>query len=173
VATTGVVPSARYGASVSGVSCLLVRQLGTMTAEVFGKMSGRSVTARLGLRGIDPRVGLLLRPLRAWCEEVWRGDVSSEVLQDAWRWAQRTVGLSSRPARSAVSAAAAFIATLARISWKSPSYDSFITREGHLVRIGHVDVVMIMRMAVDDMMVALAVDSEVAKDMSDLDGSRG
>ncbi len=173
VVATGVVPSAKYGAAVTGTSCLMIRQLGTMAAEAFGRMGGRSVTARLAVRGADHRVDILLRPLRAWCEEVWRGEVDSAILRDAWMWAQKSVGLSANPARAATTAAAAFISTLARLLWKSPSYDSVLTREGHLLQIGVVDVSLVMRMAVDDMTAVLAADSEVAKDMADLSGDRG
>ncbi len=144
-----------------------------MAAEVFGRISGRSVTARLSMRGVDPRVNLLLRPVKAWCEEVWRGDVEPAVMQDAWKWAQRTVGLSAQPVRAASTAAASFISAVARLGWKSPSFDSVLTREGHLLQIGKVDVVAIMRLAVDDLCAMLAADSEVAKDLSDTTGARG
>ncbi len=96
-----------------------------------------------------------------------------DIPRDAWVGAQTSVGLSARPTRAATTAAAAFVATLARLAWKSPAFDAVLTREGHLLRIGEVDVVLVMRIAVDDMAAALAVDSEVAKDMADLTGARG
>ncbi len=173
VTITGAVPGARYGASVTGVSCVMVRQLGTMAAEVHGRLNGRSVTARLGVRGSDPRFEVLLRPLRAWVEEVWRRELDVDLLQDAWKWAQRTVGLSARPTRAATTAAAAYLSTIARLGWKCPSFDAVLTREGFLLRVGDVDVTAVMRLAVDDLAIVLAADSEIAKDIEDLSGERG
>ncbi len=136
VMATGVAPAAKYGASVTGPSNALVRELGSLTAEAFGRMRGRSVWARLGIRGADHRVGLVLRPIRAWVEALWEGRVSRDDMTQAWRYAQRVTGLSRRPHRTANGAARSFIAALGRLGWRSPAVDTVLTREGHTLRIG-------------------------------------
>ncbi len=173
MAATVVAPAAKYGASVTGPSCAMVRELGSMTAEAYGRMGGRSVWARLGLRGADHRVGLVLRPVRAWVEAVWVGRVSREDMMEAWKYAQRVTGLSARPHRTANGAARSYIAALGRLGWSSPSVDTVLTREGHILRIGEVDVVTVMRYAEDDLMVKMAVDSAVGRDLNDPLGERG
>ncbi len=173
VAATGLAPAAKYGASVTGPSCAVVRQLGSVTAEAYGKMGGRSVWARLGVRGADHRIGLILKPVRAWIEAVWEGRLGREDMADAWRYAQRITGLSRRPHRTANGAARSFIAALGRLGWHSPSVDTVMTREGHLLRVGDVDVVTIMRYAEDDLMARMGVESAVGRDMNDPLGERG
>ncbi len=173
VAATGLAPIARYGASVTGVACRVLRQLATITAEVFGPTGGRSATARLAVRGADTRIDIILRPVQAWLEEVWKGEVDPSDMEVAWKAAQGSTGLSSQPHRSATSSAAAYIAALARIGWKSPAFDAVLTREGHVIRVGEADVKMLMRLAVDDLQHMMAVDSEVARDFMDFTGSRG
>ncbi len=173
VVATGVAPAARYGASVTGPSCALVRELGTITAEAFGRMGGRSVWARLGVRGADHRIGLVLRPVRAWVEAVWEGRLDREDMEEAWKLAQRVTGLSARPHRTANGAARSYIAALSRLGWSSPAVDAVLTREGHLLRIGQMDVVSVMRHAEDDLMVMMAAESAVGRDMNDPLGERG
>ncbi len=170
---TGVAPAAKYGASVTGPSCALVREVGSVTAEAFGRMCGRSVWARLGVRGADHRVGLVLRPIRAWLEAVWEGRVNMEDMMEAWKYTQRVTGLSRRPHRTANGAARSYIAALGRLGWRSPAVDTVLTREGHILRVGEVDVVAIMRYAEDDLMVKMAVESAVGRDMNDPLGERG
>ncbi len=170
VAATGIAPAAKYGATVTGPSCALVRELGSLTAETFGKMRGRSVWARLGVRGADHRIALILRPIRAWVEAVWQGRVSADDMLDAWRYAQRVTGLSTRPHRTANGAARSFIAALTRLGWRSPAVDALLTREGHLLRVGEVDVVTIMRYAEDDLMIRMGAESAVGKDINDPPG---
>ncbi len=158
---------------MTGPSCAVVRQLGSVTAETYGRMGGRSVWARLGVRGADHRIGLILKPVRAWVEAVWGGRLRAEDLADAWKYAQRVTGLSRRPHRTANGAARSFIAALGRLGWKSPSYDAVLTREGHLLRIGDADVVMVMRYAEDDLMVRMGLESAVGRDVNDPLGERG
>ncbi len=153
--STGVAPSARYGASVTGPSVAMVRELGAITAGAFGPMGGRSVWGRLGVRGADHRIGLILTPIRAWLEAVWEGEVGKDDLLAAWKYAQRVTGLSARPHRSALGAARSYVAALTRLGWRSPSVDAVLTREGHLLKVGEVDVVLIMRCAEDDLMVQM------------------
>ncbi len=173
VAATGVAPAAKYGASVTGPSCALDRELGSVTAEAYGRMGGRSVWARLGVRGSDHRIGLVLRPIRAWLEAVWEGRLSLEDMEDAWKFAQRVTGLSRRPHSTANGAARSFIAALGCLGWRSPSVDAVLTREGHVLRVGEVDVVAIMRQAEDDLMVRMGVESAVGRDINDPLGERG
>ncbi len=173
VVATGLAPSAKYGATVTGPSCALVRQLGTVAAGAYGPMGGRSVWGRLGVRGMDHRVGLILAPTRAWLEAVWEGRVEEEELLAAWRFAQRVTGLSKRPHSTAHGAARSYIAALTRLGWRSPSVDAVITREGHVMRIGEVDVTMVMRCAEEDLAVQMGVDSAVGKDINDSLGERG
>jgi hypothetical protein len=136
-------------------------------------MGGRSVWARLGIRGADHRIGLILKPVRAWLEAVWECRLRVEDMVDAWRYAQRVTGLSRRPHRTANGAARSFIAALGRIGWRSPSFDTVLTREGHLLRIGDADVVTVMRYAEDDLMVRMGLESAVGRDMNDPLGERG
>ncbi len=173
VVSTGVAPAARYGATVTGPSCSLVKDLGTMAAGAFGPMGGRSVWGRLGVRGADHRASLILAPIKAWLEAVWEGRVEQEELLAAWRYAQRVTGLSKRPHASAHGAARSFIAALTRVGWRSPAVDTVLTREGHMLRIGEVDVVMVMRCAEDDLAVQMGVDSAIGRDINDLLGERG
>ncbi len=173
VVATGIAPAAKYGASVTGPSVAMVRELGSVTAEAFGRMGGRSVWARLGVRGADHRVGLVLRPVRAWVEAVWEGRVNKEDMAEAWKYAQRITGLSARPHRTANGAARSYIAALGRLGWSSPAVDTVLTREGHILRIGEVDVVAVMRYAEDDLMVKMAVESAGGRDINDPLGERG
>ncbi len=136
-------------------------------------MGGRSVWGRLGVRGMDHRIGLILAPVRAWLEAVWEGRVEEEELLAAWRFAQRVTGLSKRPHSTAHGAARSYIAALTRLGWRSPSVDAVITREGHVMRIGEVDVTMVMRCAEEDLAVQMGVDSAVGKDINDSLGERG
>ncbi len=129
--------------------------------------------ARLGTRGADQRIDLILKPVRAWVEAVWRRRLPAETMTEAWRYAQRRVGLSTAPHRAAHGAARSFVAALVRLGWKTPSFDSVLTRTGKLLRIGEVDVVTVMRFAVDDLMVQMGVASSVARDMNDLTGETG
>ncbi len=147
--------------------------MGSLTAETYGRMGGRSVWARLGIRGADHRIGLVLRPIRAWLEAVWEGRLSADDMMDAWRYAQRVTGLSARPHRTANGAARSYIAALRRLGWRSPAVDAVLTREGHPLRVGEVDVVAIMRYAEDDLMVRMGVESAVGKDINDPLGERG
>ncbi len=173
VAATGIAPSASYGASVTGPSNGLVRSLGSTIADTYGKMGGRSVWARLGVRGADRRVDLILKPVRAWVEAVWRRRLPVATMVEAWRYAQRKAGLSTAPHRAAHGAARSFIAALARLGWQSPSFDSVLTRTRKLLRVGEVDVVTLMRFAVDDLAVQMALASSVARDINDLTGETG
>jgi hypothetical protein len=140
---------------------------------VYGPMGGRSATARLAVRGADTRVDIVLRPVQAWLEEIWKGEVDPSDMEVAWKAAQGSTGLASQPHRSATSSAAAYIAALTRIGWRSPAFDAVLTREGHVLRVGDVDVKMLMRLASDDLQYMMAVDSEVARDFMDVAGSRG
>ncbi len=173
VVATGLAPVAKYGATVTGPSNSLVRELGSVAAEALGPMGGRSVWGRLGVRGLDHRVGLVLAPVRAWAEAVWEGMVDEDSMLTAWRYAQRVTGLSSRPHLTAQGAARSYIAALTRLGWRSPSFDAVITREGHVMRIGEVDVTMLMRCAEDDLAVQMGVDSAIGRDMNDAIGERG
>ncbi len=92
---------------------------------------------------------------------------------DAWRYAQRTTGLSARPHSTANGAARSFVAALRRLGWRSPAYDALLTREGHLLKVGDVDVVTIMRYAEDDLMVRMGIESAVGRDINDPLGERG
>ncbi len=173
VVSTGLAPAARYGATVTGPACSLVRELGAVAAGAFGPMGGRSVWGRLGIRGADHRVGLVLAPIKAWMEAVWEGRMEVDEMIAAWRYAQRVTGLSRRPHATANGAARSYIAALSRVGWRSPSVDAVLTREGHLMRVGEVDVVMIMRCAEDDLAVQMGVDSAIGRDINDLLGERG
>ncbi len=173
VAATGLAPAAKFGASVTGPSVAVVRQLGSVAAETYGRMGGRSIWARLGVRGADHRVGLILKPVQAWMESLWEERLTREDMTDAWRYAQRITGLSRRPHSTANGAARSFIAALSRLGWRSPAVDTVLTREGHLLRVGETDVVTIMRYAEDDLMAKMGVESAVGRDINDVLGERG
>ncbi len=106
-------------------------------------------------------------------EAVWEGRIDKDDMGEAWKYAQRVTGLSARPHRTANGAARSYIAALRRLGWSSPSVDTVLTREGHILRIGDVDVVTIMRYAEDDLMVKMAVESAVGRDLNDPLGERG
>ncbi len=173
VVSTGVVHSAKYGATVTGPSRALVRELGAIAAGALGPMGGRSVWGRLGVRGMDHRIGLVLAPVRAWLEAVWEQEVDADDMLAAWRYAQRVTGLSARPHRMAVGAARSYVAALTRLGWQSPSVDAVLTREGHVMRVGEVDVTAIIRCAEDDLMAQMGLDSAIGLDINDPLGERG
>ncbi len=173
VLRTGVVPAARYGASVSGVADGALQRLASAAAEVYGHARGRSTTARLAIRRADPRVGIVLKPLVEWTETIWRGDLPDHIVHDAWFSAQKAVGLSKRPHQSVTGGADAYIATLRRLSWKSPSPTTVITCDGDLFDLTKIEPRTIIEYAVADYNSISSARSSVAADFTDYDGLRG
>ena len=59
--------------------------------------------------------------------------VGEEDMVDAWRYAVRIVGMSTRPNRVVEGGAGAYFAALRRVGWKAPSAHSLKTQGWHRV----------------------------------------
>ncbi len=88
VARTGLVPAARYGASLTGVGDAQLRSLATAAAEVRGTLRGRSSTARLAVHREDPRPSINIKPIMEYVNTPWNRDMAVDVMDDAWKIAQ-------------------------------------------------------------------------------------
>ncbi len=78
----------------------------------MGRMKGRSKTARLAISDQDVRIPLMILPVEAWLVAIWNQEVTDEDSLDAWRQAQREVGLSARPHSAVKDGAGAYIAAI-------------------------------------------------------------
>ncbi len=173
VVRTGLVPSARFGTSVTGVSNAALRSVATAAAQVLGDMHGRSATARLALQGDDPRHGIILRPIMEWTSAIWAMTLPTEIFADAWKFAQKHVGLSRRPHQAVTGGAGTFVAALMRLGWSTPSFDSVRTRDGEILMLGEVEPRVVREYAEADLRLVSAAASAVADDFMDYDGTIG
>ena len=94
---TGAAPALRYGAGVCGVPDTSIRAVRRFSCAVQGEMRGRSTFARLQLASFDIGASMAVDPIVEWARAVWDGLACPEDMRAAWRYAVRTVGLSSRP----------------------------------------------------------------------------
>ncbi len=117
-------------------------------------------------------MAIILQSVRAWAVNVWYQLLPDDVLLDAWKQAQREVGLAKYPQRMVSGGAGAFISTLRHLGWASPTFDSVTTREGALLHIREVDVKMILRAAEEDARAVLASHSDVARDFDEMTMAR-
>ncbi len=173
VVRTGWASMVRYGVTTTGVTDSVLNKLASAGATAMGNMGGRSKTARLAIRDQDIRVPIIILPVEAWSTAVWNSEVPDEELLDAWRQAQREVGLASRPHAAVRDGAGAYIAALKRLGWLSPSPTTVITRGRAQVDLKATDPRTVKRFAIEDAKTMLAAKSEVAMDIHDLGSAKG
>ncbi len=173
VERTQFIPAVRFGISVTGITDASLRKVRYASAVAHGPMGRRSTTARLAATGYDPGLEIVLAPLKDWITDVWDQTKCSEEMVDAWKWAQRTVGLSDQPHARVEGPAGALIATLRRLRWASPAAHAVKTLDGTILDMTITAPRTIIRWAVDDYWTVVGAMSQVALEMSDMDGSRG
>ncbi len=173
VMNTGLVPALRYGATTTGIGEASLRKAAAAASEIYGSTLGRSTTARLALRRTDPRPSLVLRPISAWVEAVWCGTLPMDLMSDAFRYAQKTVGLSKRPHQEVCGGAGAYVAALRRLRWRAPSATTILTLDGDLIDLCVTEPRTVIEYAVADLETIAAARSSVALDFIDYTGTRG
>ncbi len=179
----GGVRSVAYGASSTGMSDEIFQGIRSLAARTFGKVAGRSVTARLLAEGADCGLTIIAEAVGDWTRAVWSKLLDASVFEDSWRLAVVEVAASSRPNAAVAGGAGAFIAALKRIGWTAPSYDTVRTRDGTVLSFGSrgdlrdgqvtADPYAVLKWAKDDYEIAAASVSQLAMDMADLSGGRG
>ena len=94
----------------------------------------------------------------------------------------KTVMMAARPNAAVQGGAGASLAGLRRLGWKSPSPHSVVTRDGTVLFFGGgpapegvvgVDPRTVLKWANDDLQTALALQSQVARDINEVGGARG
>ena len=175
-------PSFTYGSAAASCPRGIARQLRTQTSRTFGPTAGRSTTARLLLEDADVALTLSTKTITAWVAGVWDNLVEQETLASALRLAHRRAIATSEGPRGVLSGAAAYLDALRQVGWKAPSFDSVLTRSGHLLYFGSLTVPtgahssnprFIRNLAVEDYEVLAMSGSTVARDLADLHGARG
>ena len=175
-------PSFTFGASAVSCPLTLVRQLRTQSARTFGPVDGRSVSTRLMLESIDVGEVLVTKAVMAWVNGLWDQLVESRVMQRAWRHACACNLAEDRRARGSVSGAAAYLASVDKLGWTTPSFDSIRTRQGIILYIGAgaapegthaADPALVRRFVGDEYEQQMMASSTVGKDLADLSGLRG
>ena len=182
VVNTGLIPSVKYGASVAGVMDRALAGWRSLAAAAYGNNGGRSITARLALEQADPGREVATGPIMDWITAWWDDSLDKDVMHDAWRFAIMSVGMCGRPNAAVRGGAGAFFAALRRLHWTSPSVHSSRTRDGTILFYGAerapegaitADPRTICRWAQDDYEIASGLNSQVARDISDIGGVRG
>ena len=175
-------PSFTFGASAVSCPLTLVRQLRTQSARTFGPVDGRSVSTRLMLESIDVGEVLVTKAVMAWVNGLWDQLVESRVMQRAWRHACACNLAEDRRARGSVSGAAAYLASVDKLGWTTPSFDSIRTRQGIILYIGAgaapegthaADPALVRRFVGDEYEQQMMASSIVGKDLADLSRLRG
>ena len=182
VVNIGLIPSVSYGTAITGVADSALGGWRSMAAAAYGSYVGRSLTARLTLEQADPGLGAVTGPIMEWISAWWDTRLDRDVMHDARRFAITTVGMSGRPNAAVRGGAGAFFAALRRLGWHSPSVHTVKTRDGTTLFYGTekppegtvaADPRTILRWAQDDYEIAVAVNSQVARDITDISGVRG
>ncbi len=182
VMKTAAVKSITYGASVCGMTDSMLACVRTMMAKTLGPLGGRSATARLLMERCDPGLLVVVSPIMEWFNAAWDKIVPADVMQDAWRWAIKTVGTSARPNSVVQGGAGALVAALRRIGWSTPSAHAVITCDGTLLYLGDgapppdavvIDPRTLRKWAIDDCEAAALANSQLTRDVMDIGGSRG
>ena len=177
----GFIPSVKYGAFVTGVTDSALAGWRSLAAAAYGSYSGRSITARLALEQADPGRDAVTGPIMDWIMAWWDDSMDKEVMHDAWRFAIKSVGMSGRPNAAVRGGAGAFFAALRRLHWQPPSVHPIKTRDGTLLFFGEertpegaiaADPRTICRWARDDYAIVFGLNSQVARDISDIGGAR-
>ena len=182
VTNTGLIPSVKYGANITGVSDGALGAWRKLAASMYGSTRGRSITARLAMEQADLAQGVVKQAIMAWVNAWWDGDMGQEDMEAAWRYAIRTVGMSTRPNQAVEGGAGAYFAALRRVGWQAPSVHTVRTRDGSVLYFGEgrapcatlqVDPRTIGRWVEDDFEIAVGLASQVARDITDVAGIRG
>ncbi len=170
---TQFIPAVRFGIAVTGITDAALKKVRYAAAAAHGPMGRRSTTARLAATGYDPGLEMVLAPLKDWVMDVWERAGCSDEMADAWKRAQQTVGLSDQPHARVEGPAGALIATLRRLRWASPAAHVVKTIDGTLLDMTVTAPRTLIRWAVDDYWMVVGAMSQLALEMSDMDGSRG
>ena len=124
------------GAEVIGVTDGMLKGWRTMVAKSYGKMGGRSVSARLAVEDSDPGKQLVVEAVMSWVCAWWDDLMPKSDMYMAWRHAIKTVGMAARPNAEVRGGAGAFFAALRRINWTSPAPEAIRTRSGTTLYFG-------------------------------------
>ena len=182
VMQAGISSSISYGISVTGITDGMLAGWRSMIARSFGPVGGRSVTARLLLETADPGLRVVQAGIMDWVCAWWDNLLDKHDMQDAWKLAARTVGMSARPNAAIIGGAGTFFAALRRVGWTSPSPHSVKTRLGHILYFGEPDAPKgtiqadpraVGRWLEDEYEATVAACSQVARDINDIRGVRG
>ena len=126
-------PSFTYGSAAASCPQGIVRQLRSQTSRAFGPCGGRSTTARLLLEEADVAQTLCIKTITAWVTGAWGNLIEQETMVAALRLAHKgAITAGGRP-RGVLSGAAACLDALRLVGWKAPSFDTVLTRSGHLL----------------------------------------
>ena len=175
-------PSFTFGASAVTCPSGLVRQLRTHSARAIGPTAGRSTSARLLLESMDAGEVLVTKAIMAWVDGLWDQLVEPGVMQRAWQYACAHNLLEDRRARGSVAGAAAYLESVEKLGWTTPSFDSLKTRQGIILYLGNgpapcgahaADPTLVRRFVGDEYEQQAMLSSTVGKDLADLSGLRG
>ena len=179
----GVFASISYECVVHGVTDARLREVRAYAASMYGETRGRSASARLIVTGSDPSEKYVVGPIKLWVQAIWDGVMEKRDAEDAWKYAIKDVAMARRPHERIIGGAGALHGAILRLGWSMPSYTSFRTNDGTLLTIEegsagregvhYVDPFTIEKWAEDDLINALARNSQVAYDINDLAGARG
>ncbi len=176
------IPSTTYGSSITGVTDGMLAAMRKGVAAATGSLAGRSVSGRLLMSGRDLGVTVVVGAVYDWVAAWWDALVQRGCMNDAFRQAQKTVGLSARPNAAVRGGAGAYVAALRRLAWAAPRADVVKTRDGTLLFFGDgappegtwpADPRTVRRWALDDYEIATVCTSMVAQDINDVGGNRG
>ncbi len=102
--------------------------------------------------------------IRNWAAAVWDADPPPDVLQAAWRTASKRAVRREDPSAAAVGPAAAFLANLFRVGWRSPAWHTVLTRSGRIIDMLTECPRTVARFYTDDLQWVIAASSTVAQD---------
>ena len=183
ITRVAIVPSATYGVAIHGINEKQLSNIRGMTARAYGKVSGRSVTARLIAEDNDPAFhAVVQKQVFMWICAVWDELLPQDVMQDAWRLGCKKVGMSFRPHAGVTGGAGAFWSALRRVGWSAPAWNAVKTREGKVLHFGKeappagtqlVDPRSIMKYLRDEYEESALSQSQLALDLEDIGGARG
>ena len=175
-------PSFTFGSSAVSCPGALVRQLRTQSANAIGPAAGRSTSTRLLLEGMDAAEVLATKAVMAWVNGLWDRLVEPSVMQRAWQFACACNLTEGRRARGSVSGAAAYLDSVDKLGWTTPSFDSLKTMQGIILFFGAgtapagtyaADPTLVRKFVADEYEYRVMASSTVGRDLADLSGLRG
>ena len=129
VIRSGLKKGYQYGATVRGMPDSKLQRYRSRLAKAAGKRRSASLTIFLDLTNLEPQHELATAAIYKWAAAIWDETEEKEVMQKAWKrqWPQH--GLV--PKWRAITGPAGTLATyLARIQWKWPAWNVFLTPQG-------------------------------------------